>query len=146
MNGYTKLFSSIITSTIWQEDDKTRILWITMLALSDANGTVEGSIPGLARMAGISLESCEASMVKLLSPDSYSRSKDHEGRRIVEVDGGWFILNRAQYRDKKVSRADYFRKYRKKKSATSATSATCCTTPLQQFATQEEKEKENYLP
>jgi len=97
--GYTKLFSSIITSTIWQEDDKTRILWITLLALSDKHGDVAASIPGLARAAGITVGECEASLLKLCSPDPYSRSKEHEGRRIVVVDGGWNILNRTKYRE-----------------------------------------------
>jgi len=30
--GYTKLYSSIVASTMWREDDKTRIVFITMLA------------------------------------------------------------------------------------------------------------------
>lgn len=59
MTGFTKLFGSIVTSTIWQEDDKTRIVWITMLALSDRNGEIEGSIPGLAHVAGVALKDCE---------------------------------------------------------------------------------------
>ena len=45
MHSYTKLFSSIITSTIWMEDDKTRILWITLLAMADQHGEVYSSIP-----------------------------------------------------------------------------------------------------
>ena len=42
--GFTKLFNTIVTSTIWQEDDKTRIVWITMLAIADASGIVGASI------------------------------------------------------------------------------------------------------
>lgn len=113
MSGYTKLFKSIITSTIWQEDDYTRLLWITMLAMSDANGTVEGSIPGLAKMAGITIDDCKNSIKKLSSPDKYSRTQEFEGRRIKEIGGGWLILNRVKYRDKKVPRADYMRDYMK---------------------------------
>lgn len=114
MNNYTKLFKSIVTSTIWQEDDKTRILWITMLALSEADGTVEGSIPGLAHVAGISLEECEKAINRLSSPDKYSRNKDHDGRRIKEIDGGWVILNRGKYRSHG-SRAEYYKEWRKRK-------------------------------
>ena len=133
MDNYTKLFSSIITSTIWQEDNPTRILWITMLALSDADGMVEGSIPGLARLAGITIEDCEKAMAKLQSPDPYSRTKEHEGRRVIDADGGWIILNRVKYRDKKVSRAKYYRDWRKRnKSETKA----------QHSETQKEEEKE----
>jgi hypothetical protein len=100
MTGYTKLFSTIVTSTIWQEDLPTKVLWITLLALSDSDGMVEGAIPGIARIAGVSLEECERSLAKLQQPDKYSRTPDHDGRRIEVVEGGWFILNRGKYRDK----------------------------------------------
>ncbi len=96
--SYTKLFSSIVTSTIWTEDDKTRIVWITMLAIADKNGEVQASIPGLARVAGVSLPDCEAAILKLISPDPYSRTPDDEGRRIEKIDGGWALLNHAKYR------------------------------------------------
>jgi len=99
MPNYTKLFNSIVTSTIWTEDDKTRILWITMLALADKNGEIHGSIPGLARVAGISLADAENAIGKFLSPDPYSRTPDHDGRRIAPIDGGWELLNHTKYRE-----------------------------------------------
>jgi hypothetical protein len=97
--SYTKLFNSIITSTIWSEDDQTRIVWITMLAISDKNGEVQGSIPGLARIAGVSVEACRNAIAKFLLPDVDSRTKDDEGRRIEEIDGGWHLLNHRKYRE-----------------------------------------------
>jgi len=98
MANYTKLFNSIITSTIWTEDDKTRIVWITMLAMCDQHGEVQASIPGIARLAGVSLEDAEMAIDKLLSPDKHSRTPDNEGRRIAPIDGGWELLNHAKYR------------------------------------------------
>lgn len=97
--AYTKLFNSIITSTIWSEDDQTRIVWITMLAIADKNGEVQGSIPGLARIAGVPVEACRAAITKFLSPDVDSRTKDDEGRRIETIEGGWLLLNHSKYRD-----------------------------------------------
>jgi len=97
--AYTKLFNSIITSTIWSEDDQTRIVWITMLAIADKNGEVQGSIPGLARIAGVPVEACRSAITKFLSPDVDSRTKDDEGRRIELIDGGWHLLNHSKYRD-----------------------------------------------
>ena len=93
MSGFTKLKSSILQSTIWDEAHHVRILWITMLALSDSRGNVEGSIPGLARMARVTIDECLDGLKILSNPDSWSRTKDNEGRRIKEVDGGWFIYN-----------------------------------------------------
>ena len=98
-SGYTKLFGSIVASTIWREDDKTRIVWITLLALSDKDGYVAGSIPGLADLARVSIPECEQALEKLQQPDKYSRSPEHDGRRLEVVEGGWLILNRAKYRD-----------------------------------------------
>jgi hypothetical protein len=96
--GFTKLFNTIVTSTIWQEDDKTRIVWITMLAIADAFGNVFAAIPGLASVGNVSIDACEKAVANLLAPDPYSRTKDFEGRRIEEIDGGWHILNYGKYR------------------------------------------------
>ena len=96
--AYTKLFDTIISSSIWSEDDKTRILWVTMLAMADKNGEVHASIPGLARLAGISVSDTEKAMAKFLSPDKHSRTKDLDGRRVAEIEGGWDLINHAKYR------------------------------------------------
>lgn len=120
MIGYTPLFGSIITSSIWNEDDSTRIVWITLLAMADMHGVVEGSIPGLAVVARVSTEACEKGIKALLSPDKYSRTKEHEGRRIVVVDGGWKILNHGMYRQKAKSRGADQRRYRERKKLESS--------------------------
>ncbi len=97
--GYTKLFGSILTSTIWDENPATCKLWITMLALADRNGEIQASVPGLAHQARITLEECRDGLDRLLGPDHDSRTPDHEGRRIVQIPGGWVILNHSKYRD-----------------------------------------------
>ena len=66
--AYTKLFSSIIMSTIWREDDPTRIVWISMLALADKNGEVQGSVPGLADAARVSVSACREALAKFPCP------------------------------------------------------------------------------
>jgi hypothetical protein len=120
--SYTKLFSSIITSTIWSEDDQTRIVWISMLAIADKNGEVQGSVPGLARIAGVSVDDTRAALHKFLSPDPDSRTRDDEGRRIEPIDGGWQLLNHAKYRamaskdEAKLSEAKRKARYRAQKA------------------------------
>lgn len=94
---YTKLFSSITESTIWCEPAGTRLLWITFLAKCNRHGEVYGSIPGMARLANITLDECERGLAALLAPDPYSRTLDNEGRRIEPIDGGWRILNHAKF-------------------------------------------------
>ena len=98
--GYTKLFGSIIGSTVWREPDHVRLVWITMLALKDRDQVVEASLPGLADFARVPLERCVEALEVLKAPDPYSRSKEFDGRRIEEIDGGWRILNGEKYREK----------------------------------------------
>ena len=96
---FTKLFSSITESTVWCESAHTRLVWITMLAMADRKGRVWASIPGLANRARVPLEDAEKALETFLAPDRYSRTPDHEGRRIEPIDGGWQLLNHAKYRD-----------------------------------------------
>ena len=126
MSGYTKLFGSIIHSTVWQAPGSTRLVWITMLALADQYGVIEASIPGLAKVAGVELGECQEALHAFQSPDTFSRTPDNEGRRIEVVDGGWRLLNHSKYRERKSrddvreKTAERVRRFRdKKKSAAS---------------------------
>lgn len=96
---FTKLFASITESTIWSEPDRTRIVWITMLAMCDSHGRVWASVPGLARRAVVPVEDTRIALGSFLAPDEESRTKDHDGRRITAIDGGWQILNYQKYRE-----------------------------------------------
>lgn len=100
MNGYTKLFADIVTSTIWNEPNDCRVMWITMLALKERDNVVRATVPFLAKASNISLEACEVYLERFQQPDKYSRSQEHEGRRITPVEGGWLILNGQKYQDK----------------------------------------------
>ena len=96
---FTKLFSSITESTLWCEADRTRLVWITMMAMADRHGRVWASIPGLANRARVPIEDCQIALDAFLGPDRYSRTPDNEGRRIEPIDGGWRLLNYQKYRD-----------------------------------------------
>lgn len=114
---YSKLFSSITASTIWAEPNPTRIVWITMLAMSDRHGYVGASIPGLANTARVSIAECEIAINSFLSPDIYSRSQDHDGRRIEVSDRGWVLINYERFRDMRDEEArKEFERNRKRES------------------------------
>lgn len=97
--SYTKIFDSILRSTVWEEEMATRIVWITLLALRDQRHNVISSMRGLARTARVTVEQAQEAIDKLMAPDPYSGSKECDGRRIVAIEGGWFIVNGAKYRD-----------------------------------------------
>lgn len=106
---------------MWLEDHVTFRVWIGLLATSDADGVVEGSVPGFANLCRVSVEEMERALERLGAPDPYSRCKEHEGRRIQAFDGGWEILNYRKYRQqgqaKEGSRAPYYREYRARQRA-----------------------------
>lgn len=97
--SFTKLFSSITDSSVWQESDGTRLVWITMLSMADPLGRIHAAIPGLAHRARVSLPETEKALELFMAPDAYSRSEDHDGRRIERIQGGWRLLNYAAYRE-----------------------------------------------
>ena len=123
MAGYAKLFSDIVHSTVWRESVYTKVVWITMLAMSDKHGLVMASVPGLADMAKVTLDQCVEAIKILSSPDEYSRTKDYEGRRISEVDGGWLLLNYEKFRlrkddeEQRIATAERVRKHRAREAA-----------------------------
>lgn len=103
MSGFTKIYPSLITSSVWSESLATKVVWITLLALADRNGVITSSIPGLARVAGVTVEEAEKAIEIFCSPDKYSTSKNHDGRRLEQVDSGWLLLNYMKFRDMNVT-------------------------------------------
>lgn len=125
--GFSKLFADIIHSTVWREPMHVKVVWITMLAMADRHGQVFASIPGLADSAKVSLEECIEALHVFSSPDKYSRTKDYEGRRIVEIDGGWLLLNYEKFRERRddeeqrIQTRDRVRRHRERARALSNT-------------------------
>ena len=146
MAGYSKWWSTIVTSSVWSDDDKTRIMWITMLAVTEADGHVSGSIPGMAAVARLSIEDTQIAIDRLCAPDPYSRSLDFEGRRIAASPGGWQILNYDKYRasrdedERKTYMRDYMQKYRKQKRKLCKPTVNTCKPPLAQAEAEAEAE------
>lgn len=105
---YTKLWASILDSSVWREPPGHRLVWIAMLLMKDRNGFVGASVDGLARRANVTEEETRAALESFLAPDPRSRNQEHEGRRIVVVPRGWHILNHeyfTQLQDKEAMRA-----------------------------------------
>ena len=142
MPGFTKLHSTIINSSVWDESDSVRIVWITLLAMADASGFVESSLGGLAHQARKPKEETTHALAVLESPDADSKNPDHEGRRIKKVEGGWLLLNYAIYRDKQelsddpesVASRERVRRHRERKAQERA-ALHAVTEPLQTVTT-----------
>ena len=153
---YVKLFSSILTSSVWAESNSTRIVWIAMLALADKDGDVRASPSGLARLANVTTGECQEALARFLAPDLESGTPDDDGRRIEQCVGGWHILNYTKYRtmqDAETRKAQWregTRKYRAgrkepaivNKSQHSSTSSQHESTRSQQLSAHTEAEAE----
>jgi hypothetical protein len=94
-----------------------------MLAMADQHGRVHASIPGLANRARVPVEDARKAIDTFLSPDRDSRTKDFEGRRVEEIDGGWRLINHEKYRglrdDENIleSKRKYIRERREREKA-----------------------------
>ena len=140
MPGFTKLFSTIVDSTIWREDLHVKVVWVTMLAKADKNGMVAMSLPGLADAARVTLEQCKDALSRFMCPDEYSRTKDFEGRRVMETDGGWILLNYLKYRkaqdedETRIATAERVRRFRERHSVTQTVTQVTDVTPSNAIA------------
>ncbi len=97
--AYVKLSTSILDSSVWEQDPAVRITWITLLAMADQDGMVRSTAGGIARNAIIDLDTVKRALATFESPDPDSRTPDHDGRRLAKVPGGWLVLNYERYRD-----------------------------------------------
>lgn len=132
---YSKLFSSLVHSSLWSQMDHVRLLFITLLALSDRDGIVYGSRSGLERAALIDPDAAleHDPWRILMGPDDDSsdlmRNPDNEGRRIEEIPGGFKIINYTYYRslrdaeDRKAQNREAQQRHREKISPSKRTSA-----------------------
>jgi hypothetical protein len=100
MAGYVKLFGSLLDSSIMDEPVITRWVWVVVLAMKDRDGRVEATVGGLARRAAVTREQAEEALRAFLSPDPDSRTTALDGRRLVEIEGGWQVVNHDLYHAK----------------------------------------------
>lgn len=119
MDRWAPLFSKIVESSIWDEDDAVCKVWVTMLALKDSDQVVRKNLYQLGRAARKSEEEVEAALKVLASPDKRRKGQENEGRRIEKVDGGWLVLNGGFYEEemRKISRQVYQAKWAREKRA-----------------------------
>lgn len=152
--GFTKLFSDIICSSIWNEDDKTRIVWITLLAIKGPNHVARATVGALAHQARVSVEDCRNAIEKLCSPDPDGLDQPYEGRRMQPVEHGWFILNGEAYRlrrdedDRKQYLAQYMRDYRRKQNVNNrkqSVSAVNIVNPSDQIRSEADQKEEKSI-
>lgn len=85
------------------ENWKALITFQQMIVLCDSEGMIDITPLALSKRTCIPLDIIEAGIEYLSQPDSYSRSQEHDGRRIILIDEhrpwGWIIVNHEHYRN-----------------------------------------------
>lgn len=131
---FTKVYRSMLTSSVWTTPHPrlhmVRCVWMTLMLLADRRGYVHSSVPGLAAAAIVTIEEAEEALELFRSPDKYSRTKEHEGRRLVDVKGGWLLLNYETHRKaaleelSRESKREWYHREKAKRTSSPATSET----------------------
>ena len=149
---FVKLDTGILNSTLWIEREQ-RELFITALLMAEPRefseplrqikvgeldytgfeaspgwyGFVPAASVGIIRRAGVDKDSGMDALRLLGEPDSDSRSKKFEGRRMIRINGGFAILNYMDYRDKDHTAAERQRRLRERRKLANLSRVTMST-------------------
>lgn len=111
---YGKIFSQLVYSSLTQNETiETRGVFFMLIAIADKSGCVLGTDEAVARVINVPQEQFDAALVKLMSPDASSASKEYEGRRVIRLQEqpGLFLVNYEKYAEiaSDEERREYFR-------------------------------------
>ncbi len=79
----------LIHSSVWSAPNHVRLVWITMLGLSDDDGIVRACHAAIARMAGVTRTEVDEAIAWLAAPDPYNSTI--AGEKIRVRDDGWRV-------------------------------------------------------
>lgn len=98
---YCKLFASLYQGTLRGKAHEI-LVFTNLLACCDQYGTVDKHFRAIADEVGLTPDEVKTAIANLESPDPESRSKEHDGARIVRIDDGrtwgWRVVNYLKYR------------------------------------------------
>lgn len=140
--SFVKLDTKILESTLWEDPTQSRV-FITALLMAvphvfeteqyqlevDRIKKTGFSIPpgwygfiatagvGILRNARIDKPRGMKALRELGEPDHESRSAEHDGRRLIRIDGGYVVLNYIKYREHDHSNAERQARYRARRKA-----------------------------
>lgn len=98
MRGYFVVWRDIVDSTLWEEPEHVRVVFLTMMAEKDPDHVVRLPLRILVKRCNVSLEKVQDALEVLSSPDLKSITpQEYEGRRVREVEDGWLMLNGEKY-------------------------------------------------
>ncbi len=115
--GFTKLDEGILQSSVMAADPVTFKVWIALLAACKADGVAPVAPTFLASVCRLTDAQVRGALVELAGPDPDSRGTEADGRRIERVNGGWRVINYAQYRREGLRAAESEARSERRRSA-----------------------------
>lgn len=99
MTSWVPLNSELPESSLWQTPLHVRVAWVSLFSQMDFRTfQVRTNRFRLARLANITVEQAEEALLVLTSPDPETLTQEHEGRRLLKMDGeGYFFVNGPKY-------------------------------------------------
>jgi hypothetical protein len=106
MNTWAPIWSTIVDSSLWEEDGDVVKVFVTMLAVKDADHVCRLDAYRIAKKCNFRGKDGRVDEIKVLdilkvlaSPDKRRvAEQEFEGRRIKAVEDGWLVLNGEKYR------------------------------------------------
>ncbi len=99
MNTWAPIWSGIVNSSIWDEEDYVVKVFLTMLAVKDADHVVRFSAYQLGRLSRKTEKEVMSALDILSKPDKLRlEPQEYDGRRIERVSEGWMVLNGGKYK------------------------------------------------
>lgn len=96
--SYTPLDSGLLTSTLLKEGPIVVAIWALILASADKLGESDMQPAAAASLLRIPDEAAKTAYAILSAPDPDSKNGEREGRRIVRLESGkWLIVSHAKY-------------------------------------------------
>jgi len=98
MTYYRLIWSSIVDSSLYEkEDPMTRLVYLSMIAVSDPNGVVPIPLVSLGRRFNLPQEAVERAIEALCGPDPDDSSGTGAGERLQQLPKGFKIINFETY-------------------------------------------------
>ncbi len=115
MNSWAPLFAKIVHSSLWAEPDYVCKIFVTMMAVKDADHIVRHTAYAIGRLSHKTEQEVLKALEILMAPDkSRVEPQPYDGRRVEKVEAGYLILNGQYYED--LMRMENRRVYQAKKA------------------------------
>lgn len=101
--GWGKIVDSIYDSSLMDHGPVVRSIFMDFVVLADREDKVRLSARRFALKTGWELKQVREALAVLTEPDGDSKSKIHEGRRLIQLEeenesAGYFVVNRGKYK------------------------------------------------